>query len=77
MNKYVIKFSHVEESKYTAIVEAESYEEVMNIFEKSPFGYAKKEEPESRENVAWNVSEVTENSKVMYENSRQLIAEYR
>ena len=24
MNKYVIKFSHVEESEYTAIVEAEA-----------------------------------------------------
>jgi len=31
MNKYVIKFSHVEESEYTAIVEAESYEEAMDM----------------------------------------------
>lgn len=32
MKKYVIKFEHVEESTYTAIVEAESYEEAMDIF---------------------------------------------
>ena len=31
MKKYVIKFNHVEESEYTAIVEAESYEEAMDI----------------------------------------------
>ena len=77
MKKYVIKFSHVEEREYTAIVEAESYEEAMNAFEKSPFAYAKKEEPNSRETVDWNVSKVTNGDKVEYENSRKLTTEYR
>ena len=47
MKKYVIKFSHVEESEYTAVVEAESYEEAMDIFEESPFEYLEDEEPDS------------------------------
>lgn len=78
MNKYVIKFSHVEESKYTAIVEAESYEEAMDVFEKNPFAYAKKEEPDNRKSFDWNVSEVKrDDGKIMYENSRELTTEYR
>ena len=78
MNKYVIKFSHVEESEYTAIVEAESYVEAMDAFEKSPFVYAKKEEPDNRESFDWNVSKVTRSDgKVMYENLRKLKTEYR
>ena len=77
MNKYVIKFSHVEESEYTAIVEANSYEEAMDAFEKSPFAYAKKEEPDNRESFDWNVSKVTRSDgKVMYENLRKLTTEY-
>lgn len=77
MKKYVIKFSHVEESKYTAIVEAESYKEAMDIFEGSPFDYAKSEEPDITQGVAWNVSEVTENGNLVYGNNKKLIAEYR
>lgn len=42
MNKYVIKFSHVEESEYTAIVEAESYEEAMDIFGEVVYEKSKK-----------------------------------
>lgn len=42
MKKYVIKFEHVEESTYTAVVEANSYEEAMDIFEESPFDYLEK-----------------------------------
>ena len=43
MKKYVIKFEYVEESTYTAIVEANSYEEAMDIFEENPFDYLEKE----------------------------------
>ena len=77
MNKYVIKFSHVEESEYTAIVEAESYEEAMDIFEESPFEFLKDEEPDSVQGHAFHVSKVTEDGEVVYEKSKKLIAEYR
>ena len=77
MNKYVIKFSHVEESKYTAIVEAESYEEAMDIFEESPFDYLEDEEPDSVQGHAIHVSKVTEDGEVVYEKSKELIVEYR
>ena len=77
MNKYVIKFSHVEESEYTAIVEAESYEKAMDIFEESPFDYLEDEEPDSVQGQAFHVSKVTEDGEVVYEKSKELIVEYR
>ena len=77
MNKYVIKFSHVEESEYTAIVEAESYEEAMDIFEESPFEFLEDEEPDSVQGHAFHVSKVTEDGDVVYEKSKELIVEYR
>lgn len=76
MNKYVIKFSHVEESEYTAIVEAESYEEAMDIFKESPFDYLEDEEPDSVQGQAFHVSKVTENGEVVYEKSKKLNIEY-
>lgn len=76
MNKYVIKFSHVEESEYTAIVEAESYEEAMDIFEESPFDYLEDEEPDSVQGYAFHVSKVTEDGEVVYEKSKKLNVEY-
>nr|DAS17125.1 MAG TPA: 5-chloro-2-hydroxyhydroquinone dehydrochlorinase [Caudoviricetes sp.] len=76
MNKYVIKFSHVEESEYTAIVEAESYEEAMDIFEESPFECLEDEEPDSVQGQAFHVSKVTENGEVVYEKSKKLNVEY-
>lgn len=77
MKKYVIKFSHVEESKYTAIVEAESYEEAMDIFEESPFDYLEDEEADSVQGYEFYVSKVTEDGDVVYEKSKELIVEYR
>ena len=77
MKKYVIKFEHVEESTYTAIVEANSYEEAMDIFEESPFEYTKDEEPDITQGVAWNVRRVTENGNLVYGNNKRLIAEYQ
>ena len=77
MNKYVIKFSHVEESKYTAIVEAESYEEAMDIFEESPFECIEDEEPDSVQGYEFYVSKVTEDGDIVYEKSKELIVEYR
>lgn len=77
MKKYVINFSHVEESKYTAIVEAESYEEAMDIFEESPFDYLEKEEPDNVQGLTYHVSEVTENGEVVYKNDRKVNVEYQ
>ena len=77
MNKYVIKFSHVEEREYTAIVEAESYEEAMDIFEESPFDFLEDEEPDSVQGYEFYVSKVTEDGEVVYEKSKKLMVEYR
>nr|DAV05037.1 MAG TPA: hypothetical protein [Caudoviricetes sp.] len=70
MNKYVIKFSHVKESEYTAIVE------VIDIFEESPFDYLEDEEPDSVQGHAFHVSKVTEDGEVVYEKSKKLNVEY-
>ena len=77
MKKYVIKFEHVEESTYTAIVEANSYEEAMDIFEKSPFECIEEEEPDTVQGLTYHVSEVTEDGEVVYKNDRKVIAEYQ
>ena len=77
MKKYVIKFEHVEESTYTAIVEANSYEEAMDILEESPFDYLEKEEPDNVQGLTYHVSEVIENGEVVYKNDRKVIAEYQ
>ena len=77
MKKYVIKSEHVEESTYTAIVEANSYEEAMDIFEKSPFECIEDEEPDTVQGLTYHVSEVTEGDEVVYENSKKLIVEYQ
>ena len=77
MKKYVIKFEHVEEKTYTAIVEANSYEEAMDIFEESPFEYTKKEEPDNVQGLMYHVSEVTKDGEVVYKNDRKVIAEYQ
>ena len=77
MKKYVIKFEHAEESTYTAIVEANSYEEAMDIFEESPFECIEEEEPDTVQGLTYHVSEVTEDGEVVYKNDRKVIAEYQ
>lgn len=77
MKKYVIKFEHVEESTYTAVVEANSYEEAMDIFEEGPFDYIEDEESDTVQGQAFHVSKVSENNEVVYENSKKLIVEYQ
>lgn len=77
MKKYVIKFEHVEESTYTAIVEANSYEEAMDIFEESPFECTEEDEPDTVQGITYHVSEVTENGEVVYKNDRKVNAEYQ
>ena len=77
MKKYVIKFEYVEESTYTAVVEANSYEEAMDIFEESPFECIEDEEPDTVQGITYHVSEVTENGEVVYKNDRKVNAEYQ
>ena len=77
MKKYVIKFEHVKESTYTALVEANSYEEAMDIFEESPFERIEDEEPDTVQGLKYHVSEVTENGEVVYKNDRKVNAEYQ
>ena len=77
MKTYRIKFEHVEESTYTAVVEANSYEEAMDIFEESPFDYLENEEPDNVQGQAFHVSKETEDNEVVYENSKKLIVEYQ
>lgn len=77
MKKYVIKFEHVKESTYTAIVEANSYKEAMDIFEESPFERIEDEEPDTVQGLTYHVSEVTENGEVVYKNDRKVNAEYQ
>ena len=77
MKTYKIKFEHVEESEYTAIVEANSYEEAMDIFEESPFEYLEDEEPDSVQGYAFHVSEVTKDDKIVYKDSKNLVAMYQ
>lgn len=75
--KYKIKFEHVDETAYTAVVEADSYEEAMDIFEKSPFEYVENLEGDDSEGAGWHVSEVTEGDKeVVYKDDRKLDARY-
>lgn len=75
--KYVIKFEHVEETAYTAVVEADSYEEAMDIFEERPFNYVKNLDGEDSQGAGWHVSEVTEgDKKVVYKDNRKLNARY-
>ena len=80
---YSIKFSRVREDNYKAIVEAESYEEAMKLFERNPFAYVTDVVPSCSRNVAWNVSEVNEREdcedpedKLVYSNNKILIADY-
>ena len=43
--KYKIEFTHTEESKYYAIIEADSKEEAIMICESEPFDHLESEEP--------------------------------
>lgn len=46
MKEFKIKFEHTLKETYTAVIEAESEEEALEIFEEYPFDYLKDDEPE-------------------------------
>ena len=43
--EYKIEFTHTEESKYYAVIEADSKEEAIMICESEPFDHLESEEP--------------------------------
>ena len=49
----------------------------MDIFEESPFDYLEDEEPNGVNGIDYYVSKVTENGEVVYEKTKELIAEFR
>ena len=49
----------------------------MDIFEESPFDYLEDEEPDTVQGLTYHVSEVTEDGKFVYRNSKELIVEYQ
>lgn len=80
MKKYVIKFEYTKKYICESKIEAESYEEAMDIFEKNPlsmmnkhvsvpFSEIPKEEP------IFHVSNVTEDGKEIYKDIRKLKSE--
>ena len=77
MKEFTVKFKHVVENSYVAVVKAENYEEAMNQFEANPFAYIKNGgSPKKSEGVAFNVNEVKEGGKVVYGNKKSLAAIY-
>lgn len=78
MKKYVIKFEHLQKVECFTEVEACSYEDAMDMFEKSPFRnarYLKTEQFEEAENNGYHVSRVTEDGKEVYKDIRKFKAE--
>ena len=76
MATYIINFEHTKETKYTAEVEADSYEEAMDLFEEDPFEYVTDEIDDSDPGL-YNVSKVVKNTqKLIYSNNRVLEADY-
>lgn len=80
MKKYVIKFEYTKKYNCESEIEANSYEEAMDIFEKNPLSNLKKhvsvpfrEIP--KEEPIFHVSNVTENGKEVYKDIRRIKAE--
>lgn len=78
MKKFTIKFSRVVENKYTAEVEAENYEQAMDLFEKNPFDFVTESNPEEINTIDYCVSIVTdEREKIVYGSKRNIYKELR
>lgn len=80
MKKYIIKFEYVERYDCEAEIEANSYEEAMDLFEEKPLSMLNrhtsvpfKDIPE--EEPIFHVSSVTENGKEVYKDIRKFKAE--
>ena len=60
MKTYHIKFKHTLEQTFTAIVEAESKKEAIELFEDDPFGNLVNEEPEDTQGLDIDILETVE-----------------
>lgn len=75
MKKYVIKFEYVERYDCEAEIEANSYEEAMDTFEKNPLGMLHKHtsvpfKDVPKEEPIFHVSSVLEKGKEIYKDVR-------
>ena len=80
MKKYIIKFEYVQKYDCESEIEANSYEEAMDLFEEKPLSMLHKhisvpfkDIPE--EEPIFHVSSVTENGKEVYKDIRKIKAE--
>lgn len=78
MKRFIINFEHIQKVVCSVKVEANSYEEAMNLFEKESFNkiIERKTVPlEDAENNGYHVTSVTENGKEIYKDIRKLKSE--
>lgn len=55
MKRFTIDFKHTVEETYTAIIDAETEEEAMEMFNESPFDYLMDEEPSQVDGLSIDV----------------------
>lgn len=78
MKKFTINFEHVIHNNYVAEVEAENYEQAMDLFEENPFSYVKTANPETAKTIDYCVNQVTnDENKIVYGSKRNLYKELR
>jgi len=58
--KYAIKFKHVIEQTYTAIVDAENEEEARQFFDEDPFSNLEDEEPSNEQGLEIKIKSIKE-----------------
>lgn len=60
MSRFTVKFEQVKENLYTAEIDADNYEQAMDILEENPFKYVKggEDNPDESKVVDWHVTKV-------------------
>lgn len=78
MKKFTINFEHVIHNNYVAEVEAENYEQAMDLFEENPFKFVNTVNPETAKTIDYCVNNITnEDNKIVYGSKRNLYKELR
>mgnify|MGYP000010229190 FL=1 len=80
MKKYIIKFEYVQKYDCESEIEANSYEEAMDLFEEKPLSMLNRHtsvpfKDIPKEEPIFHVSSVTENDKEVYKDIRKIKAE--
>lgn len=80
MKKYIIKFEYVKKYDCESEIEANSYEEAMDLFEEKPLSMLNRHtsvpfKDVPKEEPIFHVSSVTENGKEVYKDIRKIKAE--